>query len=642
MCGICGVYNFGNKDPVNQDLIKRMTEALKHRGPNDEGFYIRNNMGMGVRRLRVIDLETGHQPIHNEDKTIWIVFNGEIYNFRDLREALEKKGHIFYTKSDTEVILHLYEEYGRDCVQRLNGMFAFAIWDSREERLFLARDRIGIKPLFYVEHKGSIVFASEIKSILEKKEISKEIDVQSLYSMMKLQYIPAPKTIFKEIKKLLPGHRLACQKGKISIEKYWDLDLARKEESEAFYLKELPRLLEESIRLRLISDVPLGAFLSGGIDSSIMVGLMSKFSEKPVKTYSVGFEAEDSFNELKYARLASQHFKTDHQELIMKSKDIEELLPKIVYYLDDPITDPAVIPTYLVSKLAKEKVTVVLTGEGGDELFAGYRRYSLDRLAPYYGKLPSIIRKKMIPVLISKLFPKGRFQQGIEALNQPPGVQRHLKWISKFSDQTLEKLYIEQMKESIRKERLESIFWPYFEVSELQKQKTAESEARRYFESPQERDFRSRTLYCDIKTWLPDDLLVKVDRMSMATSLEARVPYLDHRIVELCTSMPIHLKLRGFTSKYILRKAFSDLIPEKILKRRKQGFTVPLAFWFRKELRNFTQEILSQNSIAKRGYFDYNYIKHILEEHFEGKRDYSRELWSLLVFELWSKRYLEN
>ena len=630
MCGICGVYNFRNKEPVNQDLIKRMTGALKHRGPDDEGIYLGSRVkgsglmvGLGVRRLSIIDLETGHQPIHNEDKTIWIVFNGEIYNFRDLREALEKKGHIFYTKSDTEVILHLYEEYGRDCVQRLNGMFAFAIWDSREERLFLARDRIGIKPLFYVEHKGSIIFASEIKSILENKEISKEIDLQSLYSMMKLQYIPAPKTIFKEIKKLLPGHRLACQKGKISIEKYWDLDLARKEESEAFYLEELPRLLEESIRLRLISDVPLGAFLSGGIDSSIMVGLMSKFSEKPVKTYSVGFEAEDSFNELKYARLASQHFKTDHQELIMKSKDIEELLPKIVYYLDDPITDPAVIPTYLVSKLAKEKVTVVLTGEGGDELFAGYRRYSLDRLAPYYGKLPSIIRKKMISALISKLLPQGRFQQGIEALNQPPGVQRYLSWVSKFNDETLENLYTKEVKEEIKEKGLTSIF-------------------RSYFESPQERDFHSRTLYCDIKTWLPDDLLVKVDRMSMATSLEARVPYLDHRIVELCTSMPIHLKLRGFTSKYILRKALSDLIPEEILKRRKQGFTVPLAPWFRKELRNFTQEILSQNSIAKRGYFDYNYIKHILEEHLEGERNYSREIWSLLVFELWSKKYLEN
>ncbi len=625
MCGICGVYNFRNRKPVDQDLIKRMAEALKHRGPDDEGIYInaKCNIGLGVRRLKVIDLETGHQPIHNEDESIWIVFNGEIYNFRNLRGELEKKEHRFYTKSDTETIVHLYEEYGEDCVHKLNGMFAFAIWDSREERLFLARDRIGIKPLFYVEHKGSLIFASEIKSILENREISKEVDVQSLYSMMKLQYIPAPKTIFKRIKKLLPGHILICQKGGISIERSWDLDLIRKGESEAFYLEELPKLLEESVKLRLISDVPLGAFLSGGIDSSIIVSLMSKFSKRPVKTYSVGFEAEDSFNELKYARLASQHFRTDHHELIMKSKDIEELLPKIVYHLDDPITDPAVIPTYLVSRLARKEVTVVLTGEGGDELFAGYRRYSLDRLAIYYSKLPSIIRKKMIPILVSRLFPKGRFLQGIEAINQPPNVRRHLNWVSKFSDETLEKLYTEQMEDSIRKEELERIFGPYFEPQE-------------------ERDFLSRTLYCDIKTWLPDDLLVKVDRMSMATSLEARVPYLDHRMVELCISMPIHFKLRGFTSKYILRKAFSELIPKEILRRKKQGFTVPLALWFRKELKDFTQEILSQNSVAKRGYFNYNYIKHILKEHLEGKRDYSREIWSLLIFELWVQTFIKN
>lgn len=630
MCGICGIYNFNSKKPINKDLIQRMTEALKHRGPDDEGYYCGSRVagrgsqvGLGVRRLSIIDLETGHQPIHNEDKTIWIVFNGEIYNFGTLREELEKKGHRFYTKGDTEIILHLYEEYGRDCVQKLNGMFAFAIWDSREERLFLARDRIGIKPLFYIEHRGSLIFASEIKSILEDKRLSREIDIPSLHSMMNLQYIPAPKTIFKEIKKLLPGHILTCQKGEVSIERYWDLDLTRKEESEAFYLEELPKLLEESVRLRLISDVPLGAFLSGGIDSSIIVGLMSKFSEKAVKTYSVGFEAEDSFNELKYARLASRHFRTDHHELIMKSKDIEELLPKIVYHLDDPITDPAVIPTYLVSQLAREEVTVVLTGEGGDELFAGYRRYSLDRLAPYYSKLPSMIRKKMIPILISKLFLQGRYQQGIEAINQPPGVQRHLNWISKFSDETLENLYTKEVKEEIKRGELTSIFRSYFTLS-------------------QERDFLSRTLYCDIKTWLPDDLLVKIDRMSMATSLETRVPYLDHRIVELCTSMPIHLKLKGFTSKYILRKAFSSLIPEEILKRRKQGFTVPLTPWLRKELKEFAQEILSQNSIAKRGYFDYTCIKHILKEHLEGKRDYSREIWSLLVFELWSRAYIEN
>ena len=618
MGGICGIYNFNSSRPVNEGLIQRMTRILKHRGPDDEGIYLGSRVGLGVRRLAVIDLETGHQPIHNEDKTIWIVLNGEIYNFRDLGKDLEERGHRFHTKSDTEVIVHLYEEYDRDCIQRLNGMFTFAIWDSRGERLFLARDRIGIKPLFYTEHEGSLVFASEIKSILENSAISREIDIPSLHSMMKLQYIPSPKTIFKKIEKLLPGHSLICQKGGISIEKYWDLNLSQKEESEAFYLRELPKLLEESVRLRLISDVPLGTFLSGGIDSSIIVGLMSRMGEKAIKTYSVGFEAEDSFNELEYARLASQHFGTDHQELVMKSRDIEELLPKIVYHLDDPITDPAVIPTYLVSKLARKEVTVVLTGEGGDELFAGYRRYSLDRLATYYRKLPSIIRKKTIPILISRFLPKSRFPQGID---QPPGVQRHLGWVAKLSDETLGNLYTKETKEEIRRRELTSIF-------------------RTYFKPRQKGDFLSQTLYCDIKTWLPDDLLVKVDRMSMATSLEARVPYLDHRIVELCTSMPIHLKLRGFTSKYILRKAFSDLVPEEILKRRKQGFTVPLTPWFRKELKDFIQEILSQNN--KREYFNYNYIRHILKEHLIGKRDYSREIWSLLVFELWSKAYLKD
>ncbi|MEK6715537.1 MAG: asparagine synthase (glutamine-hydrolyzing) [Candidatus Omnitrophota bacterium] len=630
MCGICGISGFKNKE-----LLIEMNKALCHRGPDDEGYYFgweregeRCKIGLGVRRLKIIDLETGDQPIHNEDETIWIVYNGEIYNFKELKAQLQTSGHKFYTHTDTEVIVHLYEDEGKDCVKKLRGMFAFAIWDKRKGELILARDRLGIKPLYYFFHNGNLIFASEIKSIIKDNRIKREVDFKALDYYIKFLYVPAPLTIFKGINKLLPGHILLWTEGKVSIESYWDLNIpkSKTEYAEEYYTRRLYELLEESVRLELISDVPLGAFLSGGRDSSTVVALMTKFSNKPVKTFSIGYEEKNaSYNELKKARFVANYFGCEHEEFIVKP-DVIELLPELVSCFDEPFADSSAIPTYLISRLSKKKITVALTGIGGDELFAGYPRYIGVELSRIYEKFPLLLRQKF-----SKLIE--RLPESTKSGNIPgrikrfikggilPFEERYLSWVSFFKNAELMNLYSQEVRSELEGRESNFIHKDYFaKVSDL--------------------DLLDRVFYVDVKTYLCDDLLTIGDRVSMANSLELRVPLCDHKLLEFSADIPSRLRLKGLSMKYLLRKATSGLLPKEVLNQKKQGFMVPLARWIQDELRPQIEEYLSEKNVKSRGYFNYNYVRHILDLHYQGRINFADQIWALLVLEIWHRAYL--
>jgi len=628
VCGICGIVNKDRRNSIAPKDIKKMTDLIGHRGPDDEGFFINKNVGLGMRRLSVIDISGGHQPIHNEDNSIQVVFNGEIYNFRQLREQLSKKGHIFYTHCDTEVIVHLYEEEKEDCVQKLRGMFAFALWDGNQDQLLLARDRIGIKPLHYLIDEGRLVFGSEIKSILTLRGIERDIDFYALDNFLTFEYIQAPRTIFKDIKKLLPGHILIYKGGRFSLKKYWDLTFAPEFiKDEVSYQDRLYGLLGESIKMRLMSDVPLGAFLSGGIDSSSVVALMSQVVDQPVKTFSIGFE-DRSYNELRYAKIVANKFGTDHHEFVIKP-DAISLVNKLMKYFDEPFGDISIFPIYLISKMAKEFVTVVLSGDGGDELFAGYDTYVANRFANYYRRLPHLVRKRMISPIFMKLPPssskKGfinivrRFIEG-ESL---PAELQHARWMAFLGTEEKERLYSDPLKERLRG------FDPYHIIKE-------------HFKASSVLDSLSQQQYVDIKTYLVDDILVKIDRMSMANSLEVRVPLLDHRFMELAASIPHYMRLKKFSTKHIFKNTMKRLLPLEIINRSKQGFSIPLKNWLRKDLKPMMLDILSEEQIKKRGYFNYNYVKKLIDEHLNGLENHSHRLWSLMVFELWYENYMDK
>ena len=624
MCGICGIFNFNSKKPVDRNLIQRMTSVLKHRGPDDEGFYLNKNIGLGIRRLAVIDLETGHQPIHNEDKSIWIILNGEIYNFKDLRKDLEKKGHKFYTKSDTETIAHLYEDYGIDCVKHLRGMFAFAIWDERKRELFLARDRMGQKPIIYTIFKNTLIFASEIKSLLQVPEIKREIDFKALDYYLTYQYIPSPLTIFQDMKKLSPASILICnEREKVKIERYWDLNFHSKAKmSEEEYSQKILGLLTEATRLRLISDVPLGAFLSGGIDSSAVVGLMTQLTSQPVKTFSIGFEEED-FSELSYARIIARLFETDHHEFVVKPR-IVDILPKLIWQYDEPCADSSTILVYYIAQETRKYVTVALSGDGGDESFAGYERYRAHKIASYYEKLPIFLRKKIITKVLSH-FPEPakrksllrRLKHFSQAISLSPG-ERNIYWHSYFNKEEKDKVYSQEMKERVKNINSSDYLLEVYRKSDGN-------------------DFLDQTLFVDLMTYLPENILVKVDIATMAHSLEVRSPFLDHKLMEFNATIPSNLKLKGLTSKYILKKALQDLLPKKILKRGKMGFAVPIGKWFRKELKDYLKEILLDKRSLSREYFKRKRIEELVAEHVSGRIDHGYRLWTLLNLELWHR-----
>jgi len=612
-----------------------MSNVLKHRGPDDEGLYLSPityhpspiSVGLGHRRLSIIDLDTGHQPMSNEDGTIRLVFNGEIYNFQDLRTDLEEKGHKFSTRSDTEVIIHLYEEWGTDCLKFLRGMFALAIWDEKREILFLARDRVGQKPLCYMESNGQLIFASEIKAILQVPDIPREVNPEATHHYLTYQYVPAPLTMFKNIKKLPPAHFLVWDKGGIRIERYWQLSFRPGRTMGGEDCRErLLYLFEEAVKLRLVSDVPLGAFLSGGVDSTAVVGMMSRLSNRAVKTFSIGFE-EKAYNELPFARLAAKHFKTEHHEFIVRPEALK-ILPKLIWHYNEPFADSSAIPTYYVAEKTREYVTVALNGDGGDESFAGYPRYRAVKLAEYYQKMPVYLREKLIGRLVEKLPSSAeaktfvrRLKRFLEAISLSP-ERRYARWICFFDDRMKEGLYTSDMKQATKGidsfKHLEDVY-----------------------QQADGANFLAKTLYVDMATYLPDDLLVKVDIATMANSLEARSPFLDHKLIEFAASLPSELKLKGLTGKYILKKALKDLLPLPIRRRKKMGFGVPISNWFRNELKGYLQEVLLDKHSLKRGYFQEDYIRRLLNEHGQGHSDHGNRLWALLNLELWQRMFID-
>jgi asparagine synthase (glutamine-hydrolysing) len=621
VCGIAGMIGKQNEVADATD-VRRMCQTIVHRGPDDEGIYTQGPVGLGMRRLSIIDLAGGRQPIHNEDQSVWVVFNGEIYNFPELRRELETRGHCFYTHSDTEVIVHLYEEMGSDCVKKLRGMFAIALYDERRQFLLLARDRLGKKPLHYAHVNGRLFFGSEIKTILAVAPELAEINPEGILQYFYFAYIPDPLTAFQRIHKLPPGHLLEYSAGQVTTRQYWDVPaFGTNTASEEECLEELERRLAEAVRIRLISDVPLGALLSGGVDSSIVVALMARASGTQVKTFSIGFR-DQNFNEGEYARMVAERFGTDHHDLVVEP-NITEALDLLSHMMEEPFGDSSMIPTYYVSKLARQHVTVALSGDGGDELFAGYDRYIVNLrrgryvIPPWMGRL---YRNYVYPRLPQDV--RGRkFAWNISL----PQRERYLDGLSFLP--------------ALHRER--NLFTDDF-VATAGQLADPLRQFEDYYEGAPARDPLSRLLYLDMKTYLTADILAKVDRMSMATSLEMRCPILDHELVEWIAGLPLKFKFQSGTRKYLLKKLAVRLgIPPALLHRRKQGFSLPLAQWMRGELKDSLLGILTEPRTVQRGYFNPSAIRGLLDEHFCGRRDHAGVIWLLLVFELWHRNFLE-
>jgi asparagine synthase (glutamine-hydrolysing) len=639
MCGITGAVWSTHGTPVDEALLARMTDVLAHRGPDDRGSYRSEllvdqgygaipGVALGFRRLAIIDLATGHQPMTNEDGTIHLVFNGEIYNYRDLRRRLEGSGHQFKTASDTETLIHLYEDEGVDFLKHTNGMFALALWDSRHRQLVLARDRLGEKPLVYRIEPDRLLFASEIKSLLEVPGVPREIDPNSLDEYLCYQYVPHPRTIFRGIYKLPPGHFAVYREGRLAVRPYWEPDFTQElRRTAGDYREELRSLLTSSVRLRLESEVPLGAFLSGGIDSSIVVGLMSQCGANPVRTFSIGFPVK-SFDETHFAREVARKFNTRHEEFIVEPKGLE-VLPRLVWHYDEPFGDSSAIPTWYVSELTRRHVTVALTGDGGDELFAGYDRYRAVRLGAWFDRLPAPLRGllagpywRWIPAPPKQKSAIRRIKRLAEALSLDP-AQRNLEWVSIFNLARRASLYSDDFVSRLGN----SDPGNFLRVAHLRSRG---------------RDPITAASLADVLTYLPCDLLTKVDVASMAHSLETRPPFLDHRVVELAARMPASLKMSLWKGKRILIDAFRDLLPPKVARRSKMGFGVPLDHWFRHELADFTRDVLLSETALSRGMFRPEVVRRLVDDHQSGTFDHSFRLWSLVFLELWTRRWIDG
>jgi len=626
MCGICGFVNLGDREAPDPATLEAMKACIVHRGPDGEGSALLDSAALGMRRLAIIDVEGGDQPIYNETGELAIVFNGEVYNFPSLRPALEAKDHIFRTRTDTEVILHLYEDQGEGCLQALNGMFAFAIWDRRRQELFLARDRMGKKPLYYAVTPGSFVFASELKSLLAHPDIRPEIDFDALDQYLTYEYVPAPRTIFKGVHKLPAGHCLTLgTDGQVSVRCYWDIPASvpgRYDEEEL--LGRLDDLLRESVRLRLISDVPLGLFLSGGIDSSTVAYYMAQLNDGPVHSFSIGFE-DPSFDESAHARTVAAYLGLDHHEEILDARQVWELLPQVADILDEPMADASVFPTYLLSKFTRQHVTVALGGDGGDELLMGYDTFQAHRLGQYLEVLPrpllGVMRRvaNLLPTSLDNMSFDFRAKRLLNGMTYPEEI-RPLMWLSTFPPNKgplLSPVALEQREE-------EDALAP------------TDDHLRRV----SDRSIDDKVIYLYVKHYLQDDILVKVDRASMATSLEVRAPFLDVNVVEFLCSLPARYKLRGLTRKYLLRRLMRDRLPPGIADRPKKGFGIPLAKWFRSEMRELLLEMLDPQRLEREGIFNAAFVQRLVEDHLAGRHDYRKELWTLTVFQLWQQRWL--
>jgi len=633
MCGIAGIYDYKGKRAVDQSLLRRMADVLHHRGPDDEGIFLRKNVGLAHKRLSIIDLEGGRQPMLNEDGSLCLVFNGEIYNFRELRDELIKKGYEFKTESDTEVILRLYQEEGKDCLQKLNGMFAFAIWDDRNQTLFLARDRLGIKPLHYALQDGKLLFGSEIKAILQDASVERKLDREALHDYLTLMYVPAPKTMFEGIRKLPAGHYMLCTPDGVKIKEYWDVQFVDQNvRDEEEIQSEIVSRLRTSVRSRMISDVPLGAFLSGGVDSSSIVSLMSELSDAPVVTNSIGF-SEKSHDELKYARLVADRFRTHHHEYTVNPEALQ-LLDRLVDLYDEPFGDASAIPTFYVSQMTRQNVKVALSGDGGDETFAGYRRYLHScRMAAVQNAIPPFI-KSGSRALASQLAGAGwnpwraKVKNKLDELYLSP-FDLYFKMNGMFGEQEKHLLYSSQMKAGLEGYSTRDSFYKVFNRCESN-------------------DYLSKIQYLDIKTYLCDDILVKVDRASMAHSLEVRVPFLDHTLVEYVASTPASLKMKNGSPKYLLKEAMAAKLSEETRNRSKMGFEIPIESWMKSVMkREVEAELFDRGGIITE-LFDSNHVKRLWSFVLEGrmggfsKTDFSYRIWLLFLFSRWFKRHISN
>jgi asparagine synthase (glutamine-hydrolysing) len=595
-----------------------MCDAMVHRGPDDDGYYVAPGIGLGMRRLSIIDLATGRQPVHNEDRTVWVVFNGEIYNFRELRSVLERRGHRFYTDTDTEVIVHLYEQFGDACVEKMRGMFAFAVWDDRRRRLFVARDRLGVKPLFFGEFAGRLVFGSELKVVLQDPSIERRLNWASVGHLFGSMCTPLDESIIEGVHKLRPGHILtASAEAGVQTQQYWDVEFDPDYgKSEQFFIERLRELLEESVRLRMVSDVPIGAFLSGGIDSSSVVATMARLSSSRVKTFSIGF-TEPEFNELEYARCVARRYDTEHYELILEP-DVLGIIEDLPWFLDEPFGDSSAIPTYMVSKLASETVKVVLSGDGGDELFGGYDRYLVERRERKAERIPSGIRKLM--GALGGAMAEGRKGRNFLRHIALEGADRYLDANVLFREEDNASLFhAEAYREVARHDPTQ--LW-------------------REFIRRRDGHWLSALQYLDTKHYLPNDILPKVDRMSMAHSIEAREPLLDHRLVEFAATIPAEFKLQGDTTKYIFKKAMEGILPHEVLYRPKRGFGVPLGKWFRGKLNGFARDLLLSDTCRERRILNTDYVEHILRLNDQG-RSMDLHLWTMITFELWCRRFMD-
>lgn len=620
MCGIAGIVDLRQRGPVDRDLLQRMNDSLVHRGPDGDGLYFGEGVGLAHRRLSIIDLEGGAQPLYNEDGSVVVVYNGEIYNFASLMEELMERGHTFRTHCDTEVIVHAWEEWGEKCVDRFRGMFAFALWDARQDLLFLARDRIGIKPLYYSIVNGTLLFASELKALMQSEELGREIDESAVEEYFAFGYVPDPKTIFRNTFKLAPGHTICVSPGNESVEqkRYWDISFEQNFEGSADEaIQELLSLLGEAVEMRMIADVPLGAFLSGGVDSSAVVAMMAAASDSPVITNSISF-GEKEFNEASYAERVADLYHTDHLTKAVDSDDYS-LLSKLSGIYDEPFADSSAMPTYRVCELARSKVTVALSGDGGDENFAGYRRYRwFDFEEKFRRTIPSAIREPLFSGL-GAIYPKAdwaprifRAKATLQAIGRN-SIEGYFHGVSITTRAQRHQLFNERFRETLAGYSAIDVF----------------NEHAKHFEGD---DSLSLIQYLDFKTYLPGDILTKVDRASMAHSLEVRVPVLDHKFVEWISGLPTGLKLKGREGKYIFKKALESLLPDEILYRPKMGFAVPLGKWFRGPLKDETYKSILGARMQESGIFESNYLKTVLDAHSSGARDNSALIWALLMF----------
>lgn len=610
MCGITGKIYFDQSRKVSLNELKKMSDAILHRGPDDEGHYLNGNVGLGFRRLSIIDLHTGHQPLSNHNNTLWITFNGEVYNFKEERAKLEKKGYRFKTNTDTEVIVNLYQEYGENCVDHLRGMFAFVIWDDEKKQLFGARDRFGIKPFYYYMDDEKFVWGSEMKSITASNDIQKNISLKSLDYYFAYGHTPGGRSIFSQINKLKPGHSFILkpfEKQKLTITKYWSVFYAPDyTKSEEYWKEAIYETLREAVKMRMISDVPLGAFLSGGIDSSTVVSLMALSSQQPIKTFSIGFK-EAEFNELQYAKLVAEKYKTNHHEFIVEPESID-LLPNLVKGYDEPFGDSSAIPTYYVSKYTREHVTVALSGDGGDELFTGYDEY--DKMAMLHGKKHY---PKQLFSTINKILPDHMFGKGMSYYlsKDKNNIAAFFCW---WKDYERRKVFLPEINSQIEDNYSEKI-----KIEML---------------NAMDGDFLSKVQRLDMQTYMVDDILTKVDRATMMNSLEARVPILDHKLAELSFKIPSELKYKGSVKKYLLKQTFSKILPPEVISHKKQGFVIPLELWFKGDLKKYAYDSLLSSSKLY-DFLNKNEVKKILDDHQKGRRDFSIRIWTLLFLNEW-------